>query len=387
MARFLKLTKFLLHIVFIVLINYFISQKPTNFLKIKKITRFSSDLKHILIWTHLQNFKDSGQGDFINRKCRHINCYLTKNRSLFGDLRYFDAIVFNLQEVSSNEQDLPVARAPHQKYVFAANDSADNYPVCNGVYENFFNWTWTYRTDSAIRYKFFTFTTTSQDNIQMSYQWPDRMEAIIDPVFREELNSKAKGVLTFLDKCQSRSKREVFLKNLQNELSKYNLTVDIFGKCGRACSPRRKSMKPCFWKLRKDYFFYLAMEDSFAKDFMTDSVLYGLKYNSVPIVYGKADYDKFLPPNSYINAMELGEEKLAKTINTIMRNMQIYYEFFAWRNHYAVREMQVLDPCSLCDALNKPEWLEYRWSHSQFRNWWNPEYEDRCPFYSKYLTL
>lgn len=69
------------------------------------------------------------------------------------------------------------------------------------------------------------------------------------------------------------------------------MTIDIFGKCGNM-ECRRKTMKPCLWKLRKLYFFYLALEDSFAEDYVTKTVLFAYENNAVPIVYGGADYQR-----------------------------------------------------------------------------------------------
>lgn len=116
----------------------------------------------------------------------------------------------------------------------------------------------------------------------------------IDATFISQLTSKTKAAAIFLDKCESRSKREIFLRKLTEELSKFNLTIDVYGKCGtKQC--RRNTMNSCYWKLRKIYYFYLAMEDSFAEDFVTESVVFGYKNNAVPVVYGLANYEKYAP--------------------------------------------------------------------------------------------
>lgn len=132
------------HMFYLLMFSYLVSQRSEKIIKIKRIDRFIVDMKHILLWTRLHTFKD-GQKEFIDHKCDFINCYLTVNRSLFSDLRYFDAIVFNVQDVSRDAGDLPSTRSLNQKYIFAANNSADNYPVCDHRYDDFFNWTWTYR--------------------------------------------------------------------------------------------------------------------------------------------------------------------------------------------------------------------------------------------------
>lgn len=113
----------------------------------------------------------------------------------------------------------------------------------------------------------------------------------IDASLKSQFVTKSRAAVIFLDKCESRSKREVLLHDLQMKLAKYNLGVDVFGACGpKQC--KRKTMNPCFWRLRKNYYFYLAFEDSFSYDYITDIVLYGYNNNAVPIVYGGAMYDK-----------------------------------------------------------------------------------------------
>ncbi|PZC81327.1 hypothetical protein B5X24_HaOG212939 [Helicoverpa armigera] len=144
MARISKYLKFILHLSILTLLSYFIKdQKPARI--VKKIGRYIPDMKHILMWTRVPGIDEDGQRYFISHGCEYINCYFTTNRSLFPDLRYFDAIVFNVQDVSRETKDLPKVRSIVQKFIFAANDSSDNYPVCSPVYEEYFNWTWTYK--------------------------------------------------------------------------------------------------------------------------------------------------------------------------------------------------------------------------------------------------
>lgn len=139
-----KYLKIITHIFYLLMFSYLVSQRSQKIIKIKRIDRFIVDMKHILLWTKLHDFKD-GQKQFIEHNCEFINCYLTVNRSLFNDIRYFDAIVFNAQEVSKGASDMPNVRSLNQKYIFAANNSADNYPVCDPRYDDFFNWSWSYR--------------------------------------------------------------------------------------------------------------------------------------------------------------------------------------------------------------------------------------------------
>ncbi|XP_026751782.2 alpha-(1,3)-fucosyltransferase C-like [Galleria mellonella] len=376
MARIRKLSDLLIHLICLIIISYIVTQRSVKIFTFKKLIRFLPDLKYILVWTSFYGIEEEGQTAFVRRECNFKNCYFTQNRSLFGDLRYFDVILFNAQDVSLSGNDLPSTRSVLQKYIFATNDSADNYPICSPSYDDFFNWTWTYRLESTIPYKFITVNNIDDQDLGSHIPWKRNMTPINNQI-KMQLYMKSKAAAIFLNKCESRSRRELFLKNLQYHLSKYNLTIDIFGECGsKRC--KRNTMTPCYYRLRRNYFFYLAFEDSLDADYITRDILYAYKNNAVPIVLGGAQYELFLPPNSYINALAIGEEKLAKTMNDIIQDRERYYHFFKWKNHYTITESPVLNPCSLCASLNNQHWLTHKISFKNFRQWWNPFYSDRC---------
>ncbi|XP_032523049.2 alpha-(1,3)-fucosyltransferase C-like [Danaus plexippus] len=288
MVRILKLLKS--HIILFAIVCLLAIRKSFKEVKITKIDRFVPDMKYILVWTNIYGIEEEGQKYFISKNCKHINCYITKNDSLFNDVRYFDAILFDGQDVSRDIIALPQLRSTMQKYVFVAKESSDNFPVCNKIYDNFFNWTWTYRYDSTISYHFITVFNYQYIELGNRFLWETYMKPI-DKTLKSQFITKSKAAVIFLDKCKSRSKREDVIDKLKGYLSKYNLTIDIFGPCSdKKC--KRKNMKPCLWRLKKTYYFYLAFEDSISLDYITDIVLYAYNNNAIPIVYGGAQYDK-----------------------------------------------------------------------------------------------
>lgn len=139
-------------------------------------------------------------------------------------------------------------------------------------------------------YRFFTIYNSDYQELGSHFQWNYNMKPV-DLSLKSQFVTKSKAAAIFLDKCTSKSKRELLIEKLNAHLLKFNLSIDIFGKCGsKQC--RRKTMNPCFWRLKKNYHFYLAFEDSVSYDYVTDIVLYGYKHNAVPIVYGGARYDQ-----------------------------------------------------------------------------------------------
>ncbi|RVE53050.1 hypothetical protein evm_002348 [Chilo suppressalis] len=364
------------HLLFIILFSLYVVQKSRPIFRFRKLRRFLPDMKHILLWHNISGMESTGQATFLKHKCHSSNCYFTSNRSLFGNLGYFDAILFSAQDISGGRGDLPTVRAPIQKYVFVANDSADNYPVCDSMYDQFFNWTWTYKMDSSIPYTFFTVHNIQDEQLDGHFRWITNMTPI-DEYMKNQLATKAKAAAIFLDKCKSRSKREGYIENLKWQLSKYKLNIDVYGDCGKK-KCRKVNMAGCFWRLKKYYYFYLAMEDSLSPNYITQEVLYAYDNYAVPIVYGGAQYSSILPPNSYLNAIQLNEEMLARKMNDIIKNRTLYYDYFRWRNHYIIKGTKNLDPCALCKALNNRHWLTFRTRNIKFRQWWNPYYKTRC---------
>lgn len=131
-------------------------------LNYKQPRRLPSDLKYVLKWTEaLSHYSTSvfvrGQKAFIDNNCTFYNCYMTNDKSLLADLRYFDAILF---DVENHWDSYPPIRTPFQSYIFTASEPASMYPVCDPVLDSFYNATWTYKLDSTIPQPFLEYTTT-----------------------------------------------------------------------------------------------------------------------------------------------------------------------------------------------------------------------------------
>lgn len=146
-----------------------------------------------------------------------------------------------------------------------------------------------FRSNSTIPYRFLGVYNKEDQEIGGYFNLAPTEPA--ENTIKKETNHKSKAAMTFLDKCSSKSGREHFINDLQMALKPYNMTLDVYGKCG-TMKCRKKTLKPCLFKLKKYYFFYLALEDSLAKDYLTKSVLYAYQNNAVPIVFGKADYKR-----------------------------------------------------------------------------------------------
>ncbi|XP_028160176.1 alpha-(1,3)-fucosyltransferase C-like [Ostrinia furnacalis] len=332
-------------------------------------------MKFILQWAPRYSPFDvmrEGQEAFFKLDCEYKNCYVTDNKSFFDDIKNFDAIAFSGNHLP-NANNLPAQRSASQKYIFGATESAHNYRVCDPVFDGFFNWTWTYRLDSDVRWGYITIYDLDGKKVgpKRDMTWPEL--APVSDEFKKKLDSKSKVVAWFVSHCNTLSRRENFVRQLQREAkTKYGWTVDVYGSCGTLKCPRQSSSH-CFDILQRDYYFYLSFENSFAEDYVTEKLLNALNNDAVPVVYGGANYSRFLPPGSYLDARELGPAKLAETMDAIYRNKTRYYEFFRWQNHFRYKETFEPDVCNLCAALNDVGAVSRRTEYQHFRRWWNDE--------------
>ncbi|XP_049878441.1 alpha-(1,3)-fucosyltransferase C-like isoform X3 [Pectinophora gossypiella] len=349
-----------------------------------------SSFKYILIWDY-KNFAPQyyfgfGQEYFIKYNCSFQNCFVTDDKNFFGDnLKGFDAITFNGRFIESlNEFQLLQVnkkRYRHQKYVFLNMESAINYPVCKANFDNFFNWRVTYRLDSDIPMTYFVILNMNGEIVgpkqDMKWVINDNNNAMGN--ITRNLNTKTKAAAWFVSNCKSRS-RFKYVEKLQTQLKKYNLSVDIYGPCGHLKCPRYQHSR-CLAMLKRDYYFYMALENTITADYVTEKVLHGLQNDVVPIVRGGANYSRFLPPGSYLDSQEYSTKQLAAKMNFLMNSPLEYLEYFKWKSSYKYRDDAYKDAvCSFCEMLNNQTIIKQQSVFKHLRRWWLPNFRHKCFF-------
>ncbi|XP_052752403.1 alpha-(1,3)-fucosyltransferase C-like [Galleria mellonella] len=340
-------------------------------------------MKYILQWTSPQNvpfvYMGVGQQGFIDRNCQFTNCIVTSDKTYLGDIKKFDVIAFAGPEVvHMPDRNLPQERSLEQKFVFTNIESSHYYPVCSNRFDGFFNWTWTFRLDSEARWGYIIIRDAKNNIIGPNkiMHWIKFED--MDPVSEEvkaELKTKTKTAAWFVSNCYSKSRRERFVKDLVIELEKYNLTIDVYGNCGTLSCPRDNEQL-CEDMIKETYYFYLSFENSFSEDYVTEKLLHGLQNNAIPIVYGGANYTRFMPEGIYLNARELGAEKLAAKMSELINNPDEYAEYFRWKKYYSyyrrAQSVETDDYCGFCSLLNNEEMLQKTSVVENFREWWDP---------------
>lgn len=267
----------------------------------RKVNRLPKDLKYILLWTPQDYapfyFFGSGQKAFIRKNCSVINCYVTSDRNfLGGDVTKFDAVAFNGRNMLNAKLSyLPKFRSPHQKYIYFNTESADNYPICNDTFDGFFNWTATYKLNSDIPYPYLLIRNSKGEVVgpRMNMEWAKEVIFRVDEELPSRLQNKSLAAAWFVSHCSSISEREKYVETLQKAMKPLGLNIDVYGKCGPLKCPKHQHAQ-CSTMLEKDYFFYMSLENSFAEDYVTEKLLTALQHDVVPIVFGGANYSRYV---------------------------------------------------------------------------------------------
>lgn len=101
-------------------------------------------VKYILYWTKMFDRDDwyLGEGD-IFKNCPVSNCFITHKKNMM-DVDKFDAILFHGAEYNKRKNGVPTKRNANQIYVYG-NMEAPSNTIMRDSFNDFYNWTMTYR--------------------------------------------------------------------------------------------------------------------------------------------------------------------------------------------------------------------------------------------------
>ncbi|XP_059139034.1 3-galactosyl-N-acetylglucosaminide 4-alpha-L-fucosyltransferase FUT3-like [Physella acuta] len=289
--------------------------KPVVARSIKYITHLlQSETEH-----KIQRFDD----------CRYSMCSYTKNATLA------DAVLISGPYVRT--YDLPTShRPPGQRWVFFNVDPAiKNYNLDREGVKAVFNWTLTYQLSADIPIVY---------GLLEKYQPPFKdLDRIYD--------GKSKNVAWFVSHCNTWGLREVYVRRMSSVLP-----VDIFGDCGNlTCGAGRRydDSSVCLPMLSKEYKFYLAFENSFCKEYVTEKFfkLFG-DVDTIPVVRGGFDYKKYLPSGIFVDAADFSSpEELARYLLELGSDKKRYTEMLRRKNRWRYASAGRL-MCKVCEKLH-----------------------------------
>ena len=178
-------------------------------------------------------------------------------------------------------------------------------------FNNFFNWTMTYRLDSdiSIPYGWVLPKPSNKSYLEQVRHWDHDFDYAqfattlhLKPAKFRALAHRPKGIAWIVSNCNSNSDRERYVNELRNYVE-----VDIFGSCGnQLCFANGSTPQTCT-NIEQNYMFYLSFENSFCDHYVTEKLWFWLSGDIVPVVMGQANYTAITPPHSIIDTANFPE--------------------------------------------------------------------------------
>lgn len=269
--------------------------------------------------------------------CVYSNCRVTEDKAILPEAA---AVVFHFAIPLLNSPSPPLNRSSRnakQVWVFFGREPPTRFnlqPFLSPEWFGTFNWSMTYRRDSDVLSPYGTVlkrTTLAVKNYSSIFDAKTKMAVWI----ASNCNDQFSGRIHFVQ-----------------QLRENGIQVDIFGNCGNESLSRGNESF-----IFREYTFFLSLENSFCKDYITEKV-YG-RYNEdiILVVRGGGDYKRYLPTDTYINALDFSDIKhLTQHMISLSRDKQRYITFLAEKDKYIA-----LGPwpfgwiygfCNLCTKLN-----------------------------------
>ena len=295
------------------------------------IDYYTSDRpKVILMWTKFNgepfarfDFAANSQPEdfFVNINCPLTSCQLTNDRS---QLPHSQLVLFHLR----NRIDYVPRRArADQLFVHVVYESPVHCPEC-ARHRYTFNLSASYRDFSDFSSLYWT---------QSAMYWAP------NPAYDTERDvhaTKSRFAVTTISNCKDTLILRLRYIALLNEAlaaisNSPAYAVDIYGKCGRKCLLQQEfANSTCRHMIATQAKFYLAFENSFCKDYITEKFFNTLKYDVVPVVLGGGDYEKFVPKSAFINALDFESPRhLADYLLYLDQNKTAYNGYFKWKQN------------------------------------------------------
>lgn len=293
----------------------------------------------VLLWDSGNNMNSR---QLIENNCPIKNCKFTKNKDKIDSV---DAVLFQFLPSRIQRR----REQSRQVWIYFQLESAQNTPKTTD--SGFINWTATYRSDSILNTPYEKFSTFRN----ITYL-PKKLS-------RNYAKGKTKLAAWFVSNCGASNGRMEFVKELQQYAR-----IDIYGQCGKLSCDRYS--QDCFEKLKKEYKFYLAFENSNCRDYITEKFFLNALSNDVlPIVMGghPDDYKKLAPPNSFIHVDYFrSPRELAEYMHILDSNDNLYNKYFRWKGTGEFINTKFI--CRLCSMLQLAP--EFSMWYPDLSQWW-----------------
>ena len=154
------------------------------------------------------------------------------------------------------------------------------------------------------------------------------------------------------------------------DLSKV-VNVDIVGRCGKnkLCP---KGAAHCSDNIVGKYKFYLAFENSFYKDYVTEKLFKFFNEDIIVVVRGATDYSKIAPKGTIIDANDFkSPSELGIFLKELGADKERYISYLRRKDMYYTTGLNVpssVAACKLCEYLHSLQ--KHRKIYDDIQDWW-----------------
>ncbi len=322
--------------------------------------------KVILLWTrfYANDWEvPEGSGIFQDQASPVNHCLVTRNKSL---LLSADAVLIHMRDIKT-PRDLPQHREPRQIWIMYLVESPYHSEVNLSEYNGLFNWTSTYSPYSSV---------PSPYGQYEPYSKPEHGAPTLPSVDSgSPPRAKARLAAWFVTNCRTPNQREDYVTELQK-----HIPVDVYGPCSRN---RCDNISACLDMLRGHYTFYLALENSNCRHYISEKFWHNaLEHDVIPVAMGarKEDYLAVAPPGSFLHVEDFSSPAmLARHMRRVRTDSRLYNDHFQWKSQGGVTADIVRHPprklywCSLCKALH--DVTSVRKAPVDIGRWWSVPYQ------------
>lgn len=325
------------------------------------VPRFATSVHAWALSVDIANLYDTNSSVRFSpwENCPTNSCELTYSEK---DSSKADAVLFHLHRMTKSDA-AEISRWSHgnrdpkQIWIFLTDESP-MHTIVRPEYDNLFNWSMTYRSDSDV---WVPYGRTVRNNPFSKSNIGNHLQKFID--YPSKMPKKTKLVAIMGSNCagSSGSNRWKYVQTLVDFFKETEQKLDIFGTClgGNTTACPGHFTRDC--PLLDNYKFYLAFENSNCREYLTEKIFWNAYSKfSVPVVMGapREDCKRLLPPHSFIHVEDFASvESLFDYLRYLDTNDGEYQTYHAWRsewrivNEHAYFGTGSMHYCRLCESL------------------------------------
>ncbi|GFR80013.1 alpha-(1,3)-fucosyltransferase C-like [Elysia marginata] len=157
-------------------------------------------------------------------------------------------------------------------------------------------------------------------------------------------DGKTRQIAWFVSHCSTWSKRELYIERMRKIIP-----VDVFGACGNltcgASHYRGNDTNVCLPMLSEHYKYYLAFENSFCKDYVSEKFFKLFQgVDVIPVVQGGFDYHRYMPSKT--------PEALAHYLLDLSHDKYRYVKMLKRKARWTYKAAEPMH-CVVCEQLHR----------------------------------